>query len=78
MRGRFDCVQHGSHGGLRIVCVIGVPTAADIFRLVGLLQDLGDLRISFHMSEKTVHVDFTEFFRKGDLAVRRQFLISKE
>ena len=55
--------------------MIGVPAAANILFLVPLFEDLGNFRIPVHVSEKTVDIDIAKFFGKGDLIVRREFLI---
>ena len=58
--------------------MVGVPAAAYIGLLLGLLAHLGDLRIALHRLEEAVHVDGRPAPREFEMLLGRELLIAEE
>ncbi len=70
--------QDRAHGRHLVVGMIGVPAAADVELLIGLLANLGDLRVAGVRLEELVDVDGTPALGEGDVLLGRDALIAKE
>jgi hypothetical protein len=58
--------------------VVGVPAAADVGLLLGLLAHLGDLRIARHRLEEPVDVDRRPAPREFHVLLGRELLVTEE
>ena len=74
----LEGIQQRAERGRIVVGVVGMPAAADVGLMLRLLQHHRHARLLRDGGEEAVDVDRAEPARRGQLAVRRQFLVAEE
>ena len=71
-------IQNRAHRRHLVVAVVGMPTPADVARLVRLLRHQRDFRVVLDMGKEAIDVDAAKTAGQRDVLLRRHPLVAKE